>query len=99
MKPYYYVMIPNESTPRHNSLEEAKKKAEEVAKSRPGCSVEILQCIGISSVPNPTPSTFWLDDVETAEIQTRDARLKELEDICRRQNQTILDMDRRLCGK
>lgn len=65
MKPYYYVS--NRETKfaptfQHKTLEEATTEAERLAEKHPGTAFEILQCLGVSSVPKS--STFWMDGAE-----------------------------------
>lgn len=65
MKPHYYVS--NRSTKfaptdQHKTLAEATTEAKRLAEKHPGTSFEILQCLGVSSVPKA--STFWMDVAE-----------------------------------
>lgn len=63
MKPHYYVTHPELSIGnKHKTLAEATTEAERLAEKHPGASFEILQCLGVSSVPKA--STFWMDGVE-----------------------------------
>ena len=63
MKPHYYVTHPELSIGnKHKTLTEATTEAERLAEKHPGTSFEILQCLGVSSVPKA--STFWMDGVE-----------------------------------
>lgn len=64
MKPYYYVLNKTHGAPtfQHKTLEEATTEAERLAEKHPGTAFEILQCLGVSSVPKA--STFWMDGAE-----------------------------------
>ena len=63
MKPHYYVTHPELSIGnKHKTLAEATTEAERLAEKHPGTAFEILQCLGVSSVPKA--STFWMDGVE-----------------------------------
>lgn len=64
MKPHYYVANPETFTSysKHKTLAEAIAEAERLAEKHPGASFEILQCLGVSSVPKA--STFWMDGVD-----------------------------------
>ena len=64
MKPHYYVANPETFTSysKHKTLAEATSEAERLAEKHPGTSFEILQCLGVSSVPKA--STFWMDGVD-----------------------------------
>ena len=64
MKPHYYVLNKNHGAPtyQHKTLAEAITEAERLAEKHPGASFEILQCLGMSSVPKA--STFWMDGVD-----------------------------------
>ena len=64
MKPHYYVANPETFTSysKHKTLAEATAEAEQLAEKHPGTSFEILQCLGVSSVPKA--STFWMDGAE-----------------------------------
>ena len=64
MKPHYYVANPETFTSysKHKILAEATTEAERLAEKHPGTSFEILQCLGVSSVPKA--STFWMDGVD-----------------------------------
>lgn len=63
MKPYYYVYRVGYDAPRykHTTLQSAQTEAERLSSKHPGNAFEILKCIGISSVPAPKASTFWMD--------------------------------------
>jgi len=64
MKPYYYVLNKTQKiapTYQHKTLEDATTEAERLAEKHPGTAFEILQCLGVSSVPKA--STFWMDGV------------------------------------
>jgi len=80
MKPYYYVLNKTQKiapTYQHKTLEEATTEAERLAEKHPGTAFEILQCIGVSSVPKA--STFWMDGVypESVEINGLDAEIEK----------------------
>ena len=63
MKPHYYVTHPELSIGnKYKTLAEAIAEAEQLAAKNPGTAFEILQCLGVSSVPKA--STFWMDGVE-----------------------------------
>ena len=64
MKPHYYVANPKTFTSysKHKTLAEATTEAEQLAAKNPGTAFEILQCLGVSSVPKA--STFWMDGVD-----------------------------------
>ena len=62
MKPHYYVFTKFEKTPGRETLAEATAEAEQLAAQNPGTSFEILQCLGVSSVPKAT--TVWMDGAE-----------------------------------
>ena len=63
MKPHYYVTHPELSIGnKHKTLADATAEAEQLAEKHPGTAFEILQCLGVSSVPKA--STFWMDGVE-----------------------------------
>ena len=63
MKPYYYVTHLELSIGnKYETLAEATTEAERLAEKHPGTAFEILQCLGVSSVPKA--STFWMDGVE-----------------------------------
>lgn len=63
MKPHYYVTHPELSIGnKYETLAEATAEAEQLAEKHPGTTFEILQCLGVSSVPKA--STFWMDGVE-----------------------------------
>lgn len=64
MKPYYYVLNKTHKAPtfQHKTLADATTEAERLAEKHPGTSFEILQCLGVSSVPKA--STFWMDGVD-----------------------------------
>ena len=63
MKPHYYVTHPELSIGnKHKTLAEATAEAERLAEKHPGTSFEILQCLGVSSVPKAT--TVWMDGAE-----------------------------------
>ena len=61
MKPHYYVLNKTHGAPKfqHETLAEATAEAERLAAKNPGTSFEILQCLGVSSVPKAT--TVWMD--------------------------------------
>lgn len=64
MKPHYYVTN-LETFPlgnKHKTLAGATLVAEQLAAKNPGASFEILQCLGVSSVPKA--STVWMDAAE-----------------------------------
>lgn len=64
MKPHYYVAN-LETFPlggKHKTLAGATLVAEQLAAKNPDASFEILQCLGVSSVPKA--STFWMDGVD-----------------------------------
>ena len=64
MKPHYYVTHPELSIGnKYETLAEATTEAEQLAAQNPGTAFEILQCLGVSSVPKA--STFWMDGVES----------------------------------
>lgn len=76
MKPYYYVLNKTQKiapTYQHKTLEDATTEAERLAEKHPGTAFEILQCLGVSSVPKA--STFWMDGVDPKS----EARLKWLD--------------------
>ena len=80
MKPHYYVFNKTHGAPtfQHKTLAEATTEAERLAAKNPGTSFEILQCLGVSSVPKA--STFWMDGVEPepkAGIAGLDAQIKK----------------------
>ena len=64
MKPYYRAANLETFTlgEKHKTLAEATTEAERLAEKHPGTAFEILQCLGVSSVPKA--STFWMDGVE-----------------------------------
>ena len=64
MKPYYRTTNLETFTlgEKHKTLAEATTEAEQLAAKNPGTAFEILQCLGVSSVPKA--STFWMDGVE-----------------------------------
>lgn len=65
MKPYYYVLNKTQKiapTYQHKTLEDATTEAERLAEKHPGTAFEIMQCLGVSSVPKA--STFWMDGAE-----------------------------------
>ena len=64
MKLYYYVLNKTHGAPtfQHKTLAEATTEAERLAAKNPGTTFEILQCLGVSSVPKA--STFWMDGVD-----------------------------------
>ena len=63
MKPHYYVTHPELSIGnKYKTLAEATAEAERLAEKHPGTAFEILQCLGVSSVPKA--STFWMDGVD-----------------------------------
>lgn len=64
MKPYYYVYRVGYDAPKykHATLQSAQAEAERLSAKHPGNAFEILKCIGISSVPAPKASTFWMDE-------------------------------------
>ena len=64
MKLYYYVLNKTHGAPtfQHKTLAEATTEAERLAAKNPGTAFEILQCLGVSSVPKA--STFWMDGVD-----------------------------------
>jgi hypothetical protein len=45
-------------------IEFALLESERLASQHPGQHFEILKCVGITSTPSPSPSTFWMDDTE-----------------------------------
>ena len=60
MKPHYYVTHPELSIGnKYETLAEATAEAEQLAEKHPGTSFDILQCLGVSSVPKA--STVWMD--------------------------------------
>ena len=63
MKPYYYVLGPQENKQnlRHESLGNAQKEAERLANKHTGIAFEILACVGLSQTSNV--NTFWMDGV------------------------------------
>jgi hypothetical protein len=67
MTPYYYIHRPGTPGPtvKHPTRAAAQTEAERLATKHPGVTFEILQCIGHSSTPVPTATTFWLDEAET----------------------------------
>ena len=62
MKPHYYVFTKFEKMPGRETLAEATAEAEQLAAQNPGTSFEILQCLGVSSVPKA--STVWINAAE-----------------------------------
>lgn len=62
MKPHYYVFQKFDKMPKYETLAEAAAEAEQLAAKNPNTSFEILQCLGVSSVPKA--STFWMDGVD-----------------------------------
>ena len=64
MKLYYYVLNKTHGAPtfQYKTLAEATTEAERLAAKNPGTTFEILQCLGVSSVPKA--STFWMDGVD-----------------------------------
>ena len=66
MKPYFYVYQRDGQPPsrRHEMIEFALLESERLASQHPGQHFEILKCVGITSTPSPSPSTFWMDDTE-----------------------------------
>lgn len=63
MKPHYYVTHPELSIGnKYETLAEATAEAEQLAAQNPGTSFEILQCLGVSSVPKA--STVWINAAE-----------------------------------
>ena len=63
MKPHYYVTHPELSIGnKHKTLADATAEAERLAEKHPGTTFEILQCLGVSSVPKA--STVWMDAAE-----------------------------------
>ena len=79
MKPHYYVTHPELSIGnKYKTLAEATAEAEQLAEKHPGTAFEILQCLGVSSVPKA--STFWMDGVEPeqkAGLAGLDAEIKK----------------------
>lgn len=69
MKPYYYIFKSSGYPPskRHETLESVEEEAKRLAMKHPGQQFEILQCIGITSIPVTNPSTFWLNKTESPE--------------------------------
>jgi hypothetical protein len=67
MKPYYYIHRPGTPGPtvKHPTRAAAQTEAQRLATKHPGVTFEILQCVGLSSTPVPTATTFWLDEGET----------------------------------
>ena len=62
MKPYYYLKVSQFLQPkRYENLEDAERDSLKWANDDPGTTVEILQCVGITSTPKA--STFWMDGV------------------------------------
>ena len=63
MKPYYYVLGPQENKQNlmHESLGNAQKEAERLANKHTGIAFEILECVGFSHASNA--DTFWMDGV------------------------------------
>lgn len=68
MKPHYYVANPETFTSysKHKTLAEATTEAERLAEKHPGTSFEILQCLGVSSVPKA--NTVWMDGAESEPV-------------------------------
>lgn len=71
MKPYYYIFKSNGYPPsrRHDTLESAEDEAKRLAEKHVGQAFEILQCIGITSTPITSPSTYWLDKKESEVVK------------------------------
>jgi hypothetical protein len=67
MTPYYYIHRPGTPGPtvKHPTRAAAQTEAQRLAAKHPGVTFEILQCVGLSSTPVPTATTFWLDEAET----------------------------------
>ena len=63
MKTYYYVYKVGGNAPKykHKTRLKAQTEAERLAVKHSGDHFEILECIGVSSVPAPKASTFWMD--------------------------------------
>lgn len=76
MKPHYYVFQKFDKMPKYETLAGASEKAEQLASKNPGTFFEILQCLGVSSVPKA--STFWMDGVDpkSSETNALDAEIK-----------------------
>ena len=78
MKPYYRAANLETFTlgEKHKTLAEATAEAERLAEKHPGTSFEILQCLGVSSVPKA--STFWMDGVDpkSEHINALDAEIQ-----------------------
>ena len=64
MKPYYRAANLETFTlgEKHKTLAEATTVAEQLAEKHPGTTFEILQCLGVSSVPKA--STVWMDGAD-----------------------------------
>ena len=67
MTPYFYIHRPGTPGPtvKHPNRAAAQTEAERLATKHPGVTFEILKCVGLSSTPVPTATTFWLDEAET----------------------------------
>jgi hypothetical protein len=65
MTPYFYIHRPGTPGPtvKHNRAA-AQTEAQRLAAKHPGVTFEILQCVGLSSTPVPTATTFWLDETD-----------------------------------
>jgi hypothetical protein len=66
MTPYYYIHRPGTPGPtvKHPTRAAAQTEAQRLATKHPGVTFEILQCVGLSSTPVPTATTFWLDEAD-----------------------------------
>jgi len=72
MTPYFYIYRPGTPGPtvKHPTRAAAQTEAERLAAKHPGVTFEILQCVGLSSTPVPTATTFWLDEADKPEPTT-----------------------------
>jgi hypothetical protein len=70
MTPYYYIHRPGTPGPtvKHPNRAAAQTEAERLATKHPGVTFEILQCVGLSSTPIPTATTFWLDEADKPKL-------------------------------
>ena len=66
MKPHYYVFTKPARFTGRETLAEATAEAEQLAEQNPGTAFEILQCLGVSSVPKA--STAWMDAAESEPV-------------------------------
>ena len=70
MTPYYYIHRPGTPGPtvKHPTRAAAQTEAQRLATKHPGVTFEILQCVGLSSTPVPTATTFWLDEADKPKL-------------------------------